>query len=189
LNPPQHIKKEHHVCQAKPSQAKPSQAKPSQAKGFFCLLSNCCCALFLLTLALPASANCRITHYTLSNNVDDAFRENGGYNFKNYDAVCNKLSKANAMIVIFGTYGTWHHPDGRQLFFGWSEIALADKNNANLISIDGAQAMTRMSGRVNGSKLLWEAINMALDGWTHLDTSLDYLNHARQSIHKPAAQR
>jgi len=149
---------------------------------------RCCAALCLTMLALPAaSANCSITRMTGNDAVHQVFKENNGYEFQNYDVICNKLRKANAKIVIQGSYGVL-----RSRSYGWVSIGVADKNSDYIIINAFGRTSTYMDDYPSDEvarKQLWTAINEALNGWDQLDLALDSLNKARQAVRKTAAQR
>lgn len=145
-----------------------------------------CSALCLAALALPASANCSITHNTSSVHVEKAFKEQDGYNFQNYDLVCNKLRKANAQIVISGSYGVLSNRS-----YGWADISVADSARNYLIVNDFGSVSTWMNDYASDNKareLLWGAINDALNKWDSLDQALAKLNQARRPANTTAAR-
>jgi len=145
-------------------------------------LLKCCAALWLTMLALPVSANCSIAHITSSADVYQVLEENGGYTFKNYRAVCDKLSKADARIVISGDYGVLSNRS-----YGWANIKVADKRLRFLIINANDSSYTYMhdhASDVTARKLLWNAINDALEGWKTLDEALLDLDAARQTLRK-----
>jgi len=148
---------------------------------------RCCAALCLTMLALPASANCSITRLTASDSVRQVFKENGGYNFQNYDVICNKLRKANAQIVIHGAYGVLINRS-----YGWASIGVADKDRDYIITNAFGRSSTHMNDYASDDmarKQLWLSINAALNEWVTLDQALAELNNARQAMRKTAAQR
>jgi len=180
---PQHTKKEHHVCQAKPS-----QAKPSQAKRFFRLLRHYA-ALCLLVVTLPAKADCLIHSMKVSNDVERVFKANGVvYKFKNHSVICNKLKKANAYVVIDGFSSVL-----AGMSIGLASIYVGDRNNHHVIIPYLGNKHIHVNSYASIDKareLLLYAINDALNEWgDDLDEALTSLESARQSIHKPAAQR
>jgi len=147
-----------------------------------------CSALCLAALALPASANCAITHNTSSTAVQKVFKETDGYHFQNYDVVCNKLRKANARIIVSGSYGVLSNRS-----YGWASIAVADKASDHLIVNDFGSDSTWMNDYASDDKareMLWAAINDALGKWDSLDQALASLNKARRTApaRKAAAQ-
>ena len=147
-----------------------------------------CSALCLAALALPASANCSITHNTSSISVQKVFKETDGYTFQNYDLVCNKLRKANARIVVVGSYGVLSNRS-----YGWASISVADKASDHLIVNDFASNSTWMNDYASDDKareMLWAAINDALGKWDGLDQALATLTKARRAApaNRAAAQ-
>lgn len=146
-----------------------------------------CTALGFAALALPATANCAISHDTASNEVRTVYKENNGYEFKNYEAVCSKLLKANAKIVIQGSYGVLHNRS-----YGWVSIAVADKASEHFIVTSYGSYITQMNDFASDDmarKQLWIAINDGLDKWDSLDRALAELNQARRAIRKTGARQ
>jgi len=146
-----------------------------------------CAALCLAMLTLPASANCSITRLTASDAVRQVLQENGGYNFQNYDVICNKLRKANAQIVIHGSYGVLINRS-----YGWASLGVADKDRDYIITNAFGRSSTHMNDYASNDmarKQLWLSINEALNGWVTLDQALAELNKARQAARKAASPR
>lgn len=138
-----------------------------------------CMALCFFGLASNASANCTIFRLTSSDHVNQVFKENDGYSFRNYESVCAKLRKANARITINGQYGVLTNRS-----YGWVFISVADKNNDHLIVNDFSQTMTFTNSYASNDKareLLWLAINDGLNTWDTLDKALARLNQVRQT--------
>jgi hypothetical protein len=146
-----------------------------------------CAALSFAALTLPASANCVISHDTASPNVLKVFKENSGYEFNNYEVVCNKLRKANAKIVIQGSYGVL-----RNRSYGWALITVADKASNHLIVNSFGSHSTQMNDSASDEtarKELWLAINDGLDNWDGLDQALAELKQARRAMRKIDARQ
>lgn len=144
-------------------------------------------AFCFAALTLPASANCTIFHDTDSDAVQTVFKENNGYTFKNYEAVCNKLRKANAKVVIKGSYSVLSNRS-----FGWVNISVADKASDHFIINSFSQYITQVSefaGDDTARKQLWIAINDGLDKWNSLDQALAELNQARRAMRKAGARQ
>lgn len=140
-----------------------------------------CVALCLVTLASGASANCVINFLTSADKVKQVFKENNGYEFRNYDLVCSKLRKANARISIIGSYGVLANRS-----FGWANISVADNSNGYFVVNDFGTNNTTLNEFASDDKarqLLWVAINNALNDWSALDQALAELKKARQ-VHK-----
>lgn len=146
-----------------------------------------CAALSFAVLTLPASANCTIFRDTDSDAVQTVFKENNGYTFKNYEEVCSKLRKANAKIVIKGSYSVLSNRS-----FGWVNISVADKASDHFIINSFSQYITQVSEFASDDtarKQLWIAINDGLDKWDSLDHALAELNQARRAMRKTAARQ
>jgi len=148
---------------------------------------HCCAALCLTMLTLPAHANCSITRWTNSDHVIQVFKENSGYEFQNFDMVCNKLRKANAQVVIHGSYGVLLSRS-----YGWVSLGVADKDRYYINTNAFGRTSTSMNDYASdhiARKQLWISLNNALNGWDTLDQALAELNKARQAARKTAAQR
>lgn len=146
-----------------------------------------CAALCFAALTLPASANCTISRDTDSDAVQRVFKENNGYEFNNYEAVCNKLRKANAKIVIKGSYSVLSNRS-----FGWVNISVADKDSEHFIINSFSQYITQVSEFASDDmarKQLWIAINDGLDKWDSLDQALAELSQARRTIRKTSVRQ
>ena len=144
-------------------------------------------AVCLVGIAVPASANCSITHDTASPQVTRAFRANDGYTFKNYGEVCEKLRKANAQIFIHGTSGVLLSRS-----FGWASISIADKANPQLVITSFSSYSTQLDeypGNDRALKSLWSAINNGLESWDQLDDALAKLRQARAQMSKPVSRK
>jgi len=146
-----------------------------------------CAALCLALLTLPTHANCSITRLTASNAITQVFKENGGFTFQNYDVVCNKLRRANAQVVMNGSYGVLANRS-----YGWVSLGVADKTHDYIITNAFGRSSTHMNDYASDNvarQQLWLAINDALNRWEELDQALAELNKARQAARKIAAQR
>jgi len=162
-------------------------ASPTQP---FLRLLRYCAALCLLAVTLPAKADCSLEYWTAFPAVNTVFDEHDGYDFKNYDLVCNKLNKANARVVMMGGVGVLISRS-----YAWIVLAVADRDNPHIMNIASGHTHTRLSADASTPKtreLLWESINIALNEWAEkgLDNALAGLDEARrQLMHKPATQR
>lgn len=117
------------------------------------------------------------------------FKEHDGrYDFADYDVVCNKLRKANAQIIISGSYGVLSNRS-----FGWASISIADKADNHFVVTDYGKRSTSMHDFASDDiarKQLWIAINYALNTWDGegLDQAITTLNQARQARRKAIAK-
>lgn len=144
-------------------------------------------AAFCFTaLAVPASANCTIYRDTASPQVFKAFRANGGYTFKNFNEVCEKLRKANAKIVIHGASGVLVNRS-----YGWASISVADKESSHIVINSFSSYSTNINEYASSDQAqssLWISINYALENWEHLDEALAELRQVRVQVRKPVAR-
>jgi hypothetical protein len=140
----------------------------------------------LALASFSAYADCAIVRVTSADKVRQALKHGGGYSFGNYDEVCEKLRRANAVIVISGSDGVLANRS-----FAWASIGVADAVNQNVMVTAFSTNQTIMDEYASahlGPELLMSAIDNALNSWTELDTALAELNNVRQKMHKAASK-
>lgn len=144
--------------------------------------------LSFAVFALPANANCSFNYTTASDEVFKIIKENNGFKLKNYDEFCKKLHNANAKIVVNGSSGVLASTS-----YGWANISVADNKFDNLIVTDFSSNNTVMHSYASNDharKMLWEAINNALNSWNEdLDKALAKLDQARKAMCKKTANK
>jgi hypothetical protein len=140
-------------------------------------LKKSCVFAGLLSAFSLAHANCAIASNYYQAPVGEVLRK--GWNFPNYDLVCNKLSQAGAKLSILGMSNVI---DGKTV--AWAALSVEDKATG-LIVESFSSAQTRVSDIVSHDEnnvLLHVAINDAANNWSDLDAALKTLDEQRQKL-------
>lgn len=141
------------------------------------MLKKILITLSLVTVCVGSNA-CNVNYSTASTHVNASFEGRNGWEFANYDAICEKLLKANAQLYIVG-YSTVL--SGRSI--AWADISLADKN-LPIVTNSFGRANTKVNETASmdtARKMLFEAINEAIPAM-EIDKAIIALNKARQEV-------
>ncbi len=132
------------------------------------------------TSAFSAHADC-VLHSTRQPSVTKLLNQHGGWEFANYERVCEKLKRANASVNIVSDSVVL----GNQSI-GWASVMVKDKNSSVMTS-----SYSSMSTYTNGyasqdkaDEMMWIAVNDALNNWRDLDKALASLDQERQNLKK-----
>lgn len=129
------------------------------------------------TTAVSAHAECSLTSQRQPE-VSKLLNEAGGWSFKKYDMVCDKLRRANAAVVVLSGSAVL---DNRSI--GWATVMLKDRDSSVMTS-DFSSSTTKTHSYASQNKadaLMLEALNDALDDWRVLDQAVDKLHEARRT--------
>ncbi len=134
-------------------------------------------AALIFTAAQSAMAQCSIT----SNRSDTVGKllQSRGWNFRNFDIVCEKLKRANAVINISGDASVL-----AGMSYGWALLTVADRKTGLGINdyTAGHTIMNTYASQDKAYDLLYEAINEAANNWDGLDNALATLNEKRKKF-------
>lgn len=143
-------------------------------------------AILITALAsLSAQAECSITTIR-SEEMGAILTREGGYNFPNYDTVCEKLRRANAYIAISSDSVVLSNRS-----IGWVSIKVKDSKSP--LTVD-KYARTSTFVSENTSQIVadhnrFQALNDALNAWTDLDAALALLQKTRLEWQMPASKK
>lgn len=137
--------------------------------------------LFVLA-STTAWAKCTITSQRTSTVIQAQRSANwDGWRMKNYDAVCAKLAKANARLMLVGNAVVLSNRS-----IGWVMVGLKDLNS-DVATFDFASTRTTVNDHASqniASSLLVESMHKAVDDWPSLDEAIVELDKARASARK-----
>jgi len=140
--------------------------------------------LLAFFLAMDAQA-CTLYRSTSSNTVVKLLAENG-WNAKKFDAICPKLNRANAELLIDGQATVL---GGASV--GWAVLMLKDRDS-NVTTSDYSSKSTSMNTGVasmdTAEALLYSALNSALDAY-NVDDALVSLDDARRKTRAALAPK
>lgn len=135
--------------------------------------------LSALIFAVTQSVNAECVINSVYQGLPKKVIQKNGWNFENYNAVCGKLSRANASVVISGTASVLVG-----VSYGWAHLSVADKKTGLGIT-DFFSANTQIDTYASQDKaeeLLYAAINTAANDWTELDSALAVLEEKRRKL-------
>ncbi|CAD6560166.1 hypothetical protein LMG27952_07059 [Paraburkholderia hiiakae] len=135
--------------------------------------------LSALIFAVAQSVKAECTINSIYQGLPAKVLQENGWNFQNYNIVCEKLRRANASVVINGTASVL---TGTSL--GWATLSVADKKTGLGIS-DYYSANTETNTYASQDKaeeLLYVAINTAANNWKDLDSALAILDEKRRKL-------
>lgn len=134
-------------------------------------------AVALMGAAFQAQA-CTVFYSSASDTVMKAVGNSGGWGFNNYDAVCKKLTAANAALQISGQSTVL---SSRSI--AWATVSVKDKDTN--FSVSDFQGMsTQVSEYASIDKadgMMMDAINASVNEM-HLDRALAALSEARRQV-------
>ncbi|OYZ77066.1 MULTISPECIES: hypothetical protein [unclassified Polaromonas] len=131
----------------------------------------------LAASCLGAYAACTVRVFSTNPQVITLIKEKG-WDFKDYDAICRKLEKANAGLHITAQ-GTVLNG----VSIGWASVSLQDRD-LQIGSSQGHGLSTQTNPFASMDKaveLQFHAINRAIEA-VDIDKGLNSLNEARQKI-------
>lgn len=138
--------------------------------------------LLLVLASAAAWAECSITAERTSTVVDAQKNTNwDGWNLKNYDAVCAKLAKANARMLIVGEAVVLSNRS-----IGWVMVGLKDRTS-DISTFHFASSRTTVNDHASqdtANSLLVESMHTAVDNWQRLDEAIAALDKARATARK-----
>lgn len=119
-------------------------------------------ALSIFAAAASAQAECSITTTSSNEDVFIALRLHG-WNFDQYDMLCDRLKKADAQLIITGSAGVM-----RRAAVSWASVGLKDsKTGVTSFSFGGRSTITNDApeniNRDYALQLLGESVNSAAD--------------------------
>lgn len=134
-------------------------------------------AFALAATSIGASATC-IIHFTHHERSVPKRLTNRTWSFKNYEAICLKLEKANAGLDI----NTRAIAQGG-VSVGWAAVSVKDKDLRIVARHGGANSTVSnpTESQDTAEELQYEAINRAIDAMD-IDKGLISLKEARQQI-------
>lgn len=134
----------------------------------------------LIVASASASAKCSIDSFTVSETVRKARQLHGpDWHLKNFDALCKKLNRANAALMILG--------DATVLVdrsIGWAVVGLSDRDSDTVSMGDSAMStqVNPYASQDKANELLYQAINTAADQlYDRIDSALAGLEEARKN--------
>lgn len=133
--------------------------------------------LSVLVVAAASSAKAECLINSVASGTPQKLINQNGWNFPNYNIVCEKLRRANASIVISGDSSVLVGTS-----YGWVHLNVADRKTG-LGVYDYGNSDTEMNNYASQDKadtLLYTAINTAANTWEGLDEALASLNEKRQ---------
>lgn len=104
-----------------------------------------------------------------------------GWSLNNYDAVCAKLAKANARLMIVGNAVVLSNRS-----IGWVMVGLKDQAS-DISTFDFGSSHTTVNDHASQNKansLLVESMHMAINDWDGLDEAIASLDKARATVRK-----
>lgn len=127
--------------------------------------------------AIPSAHACTINYTSANEGVTQVLKSNGGWNFSRYDEICQKLQKNSAALTITATNGVL-----KDKSFAAVSIGLKDFDTFSTSASFGATHF-RLSDIANGAeaqKMLYLAINNAIENWQTVDEALQHLEISRR---------
>ena len=124
-----------------------------------------------------AGLACDVTHSTADENVRKIVKENG-WGFHHYDAVCEKLRRANAALVTDGDATVLGNKS-----IAWATVGLKDKELMVFTNAFGGSSTKTndYASMDTARKMLMEAINSAVNNMD-LDKAIQSLNENRRQV-------
>jgi hypothetical protein len=121
---------------------------------------------------------CSVNYNTATDEVQKSFHGHDGWTFKNYDAICEKLARANAKLLISGHATVL---GGRSI--AWVDVSLSDMKLPITTNSFG-----RLNTEINENAsmdtayaMLFESLNSAIEVM-QFDNAINSLNEARQKV-------
>ncbi len=134
-------------------------------------------SVVLAAASLQAHA-CNFNWATASNNVIRVIKNKNsdGWTFKNYEAICKKLTAANAALLIHGEATVLGNKS-----IVWANVSIKDKD-LSVIAPDFHSSNTRAvdyASQDKADELLWRSMNTAIEDM-QIDKAIAQLNLYRE---------
>lgn len=147
------------------------------------MLKHSVCATALALAACAANAAPCTVLYNAPPHVTRVLDANGDFTFRDLDAICTKLEKANARLYIGGDATV----RGKSAI-AWALIRLGDKHLRVMSNKqDYATLQSNKPTQAAADGLLWQAINNAVDEMD-VDAQIASLNASRAAVKAGAKQ-